>query len=208
VSYVPLLDPGLVGRALDVDSFSGAELCLVYDGPLEADRIQGSFYGLTAPLKGDLFFEFPLSIRGNFAAIRYLLPAMGMLQLFYPDKARVENYLQVRPDGTLYIHYESRHFGRLERHLILSLLRAGYASAPALCQYPEPGSSMHYAGTLPMKERPAGRYQADGFGRLPGSGRVRVADGAALTALPSKNHTFTIMANAMRIARHLRENLS
>jgi len=208
LSYVPLLDVGAIGFAYDANSFSGAELCLVYDGPLTGQRVQGSFYGLTAPLKGDLFFEMPLSIRGNFAAMRYVLPAIGMLQLFYPDKPERSNYLRLTPTGAPSIHYERRDFGALERHLISQFLRAGYLSAPALCQYPEPGSSMHYAGTLPMKLTPTARYDSDRFGRLAGSGRVRVADGAALPVLPSSNHTFTIMANAARIARHLRDNLT
>ena len=207
VSYVPLLDVRRIGSALDVEGFTGAELCVVYDGPLAEQRVQASFYGLAAPLRGDLFFEFPLSIRGNFAALKYLVPALGMLQLFYPDRPAAGNFLQLLPDRKLAIHYEPRRFGALERHLISRFRRAGYLGAPRLCQYPEPGSSMHYAGTLPMRANPSGRYEADRFGRLHGAPRVRVVDGAVFPALPSKNHTFTIMAGAMRIARHLRENL-
>jgi choline dehydrogenase-like flavoprotein len=208
VSYVPLLDVRRIGSALDADSFTGAELCVVYDGPLAEERVQASFYGLGAPLRGDLFFELPLSLRGNVAAIKYLVPALGMLQLFHPDRPAPSNFLRLLPDGRLAIHYEPRSFGVVERHLISRFRRAGYLGAPRLCQYPEPGSSMHYAGTLPMQTRPSGRYQTDRFGRLHGARRVLAADGAVFPALPSKNHTFTIMANAMRIARHLRENLS
>ena len=208
LSYVPLLDFRRIGAALDAESFSGAELCLVYDGPLTEQRVQASFYGLAAPLRGDLFFELPLSLRGNFAALKYLVPALGMLQLFYPDRPAPGNYLRLLPDGRLAIRYEARRFGTLERHLIARFRRAGYLSAVPLCQYPEPGSSMHYAGTLPMKARPSGPYETDAHGRLNGTRRVRVVDGAVFPALPSKNHTFTIMAGAMRIARHLRENLT
>ena len=208
LSYVPLLDIRRIGFALDAESFSGAELGLVYDGPLMEQRVQASFYGLAAPLRGDLFFEFPLSIRGNFAALKYLVPALGMLQLFYPDRPAPGNHVRLLPDGRLAIHYEPRRFGALERHLISRFRRAGYLGAARLCQYPEPGSSMHYAGTLPMKARPTGRYETDRHGRLNGTRRVRVVDGAVFPALPSKNHTFTIMAGAMRIARHLREELS
>jgi choline dehydrogenase-like flavoprotein len=208
VSYVPLLDVRRIGSALDADSFTGAELCVVYEGPLAEQRIQGSFYGLGAPLRGDLFFEMPLSLRGNLAAIKYVVPALGMLQLFHPDRPAAGNFLRLLPDGRLAIHYEPRALGVVERHLIPRFRRAGYLGAARLCQYPEPGSSMHYAGTLPMKAEPGGRYEADRFGRLHGARRVRAVDGAAFPALPSKNHTFTIMANAMRIARHLRENLT
>jgi choline dehydrogenase-like flavoprotein len=40
-------------------------------------------------------------------------------------------------------------------------------------------------------------------GRLFGTRLVFVADGACFAALPAKNLTFTIMANAMRIATKL-----
>jgi choline dehydrogenase-like flavoprotein len=67
------------------------------------------------------------------------------------------------------------------------------------------GSSIHYAGTLPMKKDP-GRYETDVDGRLSGTKHVYVADGACFSALPAKNLTLTIMANAMRIATRLRRD--
>jgi choline dehydrogenase-like flavoprotein len=61
------------------------------------------------------------------------------------------------------------------------------------------GSSVHYAGTLPMSAE-----------RLPGSvspecrshdiDNLYVVDGAALPFLPATNLTFTLMANAVRVA--------
>ena len=53
-----------------------------------------------------------------------------------------------------------------------------------------------------MKDQPE-QYQTSVEGRLFGSKRVYVVDGACFTALPAKNLTFTIMANAMRIAAGL-----
>ena len=59
---------------------------------------------------------------------------------------------------------------------------------------------MHYAGTLPMRERP-GLYETDREGRIGGVDGIHIVDGTVLTALPAKSHTLTIMANADRIAR-------
>jgi choline dehydrogenase-like flavoprotein len=63
------------------------------------------------------------------------------------------------------------------------------------------GSSVHYAGTIPMtrEDRPH-TCMADGSVR--GLEALIVVDGAAFNALPAKNITFTLMANAARIASH------
>ena len=40
-------------------------------------------------------------------------------------------------------------------------------------------------------------------GLLNGSGKIYVVDGSVLSELPAKSHTFTIMANADRISKHI-----
>jgi choline dehydrogenase-like flavoprotein len=92
-------------------------------------------------------------------------------------------------------------------HEVIGAFRKiGFQSHRALCQFPDMGTSLHYAGTLPMSERP-GPYQTDANGVLAGSRRVYVADAACFSELPAKNLTFTIMANAMRIAAGLARSL-
>jgi choline dehydrogenase-like flavoprotein len=126
--------------------------------------------------------------------------------LFYPGSNDSSNYIRLKPDGALDINYEWKSNQVAERRLIRAFRRIGYFSAAALCQYPAMGSSLHYAGTLPMKTN-AGCYQTGADGRLYGTKAVYVADGACFSALPAKNLTFTIMANALRIARKVRTSL-
>jgi choline dehydrogenase-like flavoprotein len=61
------------------------------------------------------------------------------------------------------------------------------------------GSSVHYAGTLPMAHE-GGALTCDANGRLRGLRGAWIADGAAFPTLPAKNLTFTLMANATRMA--------
>ena len=51
-----------------------------------------------------------------------------------------------------------------------------------------------------MRRIPETPYECDPDGKLHGTDCVYVADGAAFPVLPAKNHSFGIMANAMRIA--------
>lgn len=205
-SYTPLLDPRQVGMPLERRSFY-AQLNLFYSGPLWDEPLVAMIYGADAMARADLLFRFPLTARGCLAAARWLLPAMLILQLYYPEDPRPGNTLRVERDGTLALDYAPRRPGVVEPHLVRALRRAGVLGSARLTRYAGPGGSVHYAGALPMRERPAHPYETDRNGRLHGSRRVHVGDAATFPRLPAKNLTLTIMANAMRIATAIRREL-
>lgn len=203
MSTIPLFRWDKIGSALEINDSSLAQLNLVYEGP---PRLQASLYGTTGPLRSDVIGNFPLTISANLIWTKYLAPAMGLLMIFYPGRLAPANYIKLNRTGELEINYEAEPLGHAEARIIKALRKIGYHSAKMLCQYPRMGSSLHYSSTLPMKERPA-RYETDDRGLLSGTKRVYVVDGACFSALPAKNLTFTIMANAMRIATRLRGEL-
>jgi choline dehydrogenase-like flavoprotein len=61
------------------------------------------------------------------------------------------------------------------------------------------GASVHYAGTIPMT-RDAAPFTATEFGQSRDYENLFLVDGATFPFLPAKNITFTLMANAVRIA--------
>ena len=69
----------------------------------------------------------------------------------------------------------------------------------SLAEMPEPGASNHLAGGLPMRAAPGPR-ETDRVGRPDGLRRVHVVDGACFSDVPGEPPTYTIMANAARIA--------
>ena len=69
-----------------------------------------------------------------------------------------------------------------------------------------PGGDIHYAGTLPMRDRPV-LGETSSLGEVEGIDGVYVVDGACLPALPAKSHTLTIMANADRIGSAITKSL-
>lgn len=206
MSCIPLFRPGLVGRALDPREPTLGQLCVVFDPGGGADLVQGTIYGTNGPLRTDAIFEFPLPIRASLAWAKHLSPAMGLLMLFHPGVRDAENHVRLAPDGALDIRCRPVRPGGAEGPLIRAFCRIGFFSHPALCVRPGLGQGLHYAGLLPMAEHP-GPYQTDADGLLHGAQRVYVTDGACFPALPAKNLTFTIMANALRIARKARETL-
>ena len=205
MACIPLFRLQQVGAAVEQNDSAFGQLNVIYRGGSGAQPLQGTIYGTTGPLRSDVLFEFPLSIWSNLVWARYFSPAMALLMLFYPGTADPANYIRLTADGALDINYDWKSDRVAERRLIRAFRSIGYLSTLGLCQYPAMGASLHYAGTLPMKSD-AGPYQTDVDGRLYGTRNVYVTDGACFSGLPAKNLTFTIMANALRIVRKLKDS--
>jgi choline dehydrogenase-like flavoprotein len=203
MSCIPLVRLARIGRARDPYDSAIGQLNMIYAGPGAAETLQGTLYGTAGPLRSDVALQFPLSLRANLACARYLTPAVGFLMLFYPDSPSNANYLQLKDSGMLRIVHQQPERGRVERELIRVFRKLGYLSSLRICQFPRMGAGLHYAGCLPMKANP-GPFETGPDGRLYGTRRVFVVDGAVFPRLPAKNLTFTIMANAMRVANSLR----
>jgi choline dehydrogenase-like flavoprotein len=198
LSFVPLLDPRRIGAPHDENCLP-AQAVLVLDGPDPREAVQMTFYGLNATLWGDVAFDLPLPAPSLPAAVRALLPALRILQIFYPDTGPPVGHCRLASDGALEIDYAAPPRGSLERRAIRLMRRLGYFGHGSLCKYPPPGSCFHYAGTLPMRRDPGANETAPD-GTLSGCPRVFVVDAAIFPELPSKNLTLTIMANSRRIA--------
>ena len=82
--------------------------------------------------------------------------------------------------------------------------RLGTVVLPGSFTLGAPGSDAHYAGTFPMRAEPR-PLETDRFGMLHGHPGLYIVDGSVLSALPTKSHTLTIMANAARIGAHIAE---
>ena len=200
VSFTPFIFPRLIGTALEKDSFSSGELLVVDSSSDEA--IQGTFYNLNGPLRADLLKEFPLSMRGNIIASKYLLPAIGVLQSFYPNTFSSHNFMQRRSDGSLHIEFTNHVATTFEQKIIRLFRSIGGFAHRSLIKIAKPGDSIHYAGTLPMTSETAFKYTTEPSGRLRGTKNIFIVDASTFPHLPSKNFTLTIMANAMRIASY------
>jgi len=207
VSFIPFVNIRTIGSKTDQFGYEGGQLILIYEGPLSSDRVQGSFYSYISPLRSDIFFNFPFSIKGNLSLTKFIVPSMTILQLFYPDTPKEQNYIQLKRDKTLFVNYtDVPVLGKLERFIIKNFWKIGFITVPFLVQYSSPGDSIHYAGTIPMCKNNT-NYFVDKYGCLNRSKNVYLVDGSVFPFLPAKNLTFTLMANAMRIARFIRDKI-
>jgi choline dehydrogenase-like flavoprotein len=197
---IPFVIPTAIGRKLDTHTFGLTQLNLVWTNAPGGYLAQGSILEITSPMRAEFFGRFPLSARANLALVRAMLPAMLVMQLFFPAAAQGPAEISVRGDGVVRIEGRPNAIDLRSLNPLLGPLRAlGLWTHPMLIYKPETGHAIHYAGTLPMRERP-GRYECYASGRLAGAQRVYVADSASFSDLPAKNMSFGMMSAAMRVA--------
>ncbi len=80
-----------------------------------------------------------------------------------------------------------------------ALMRSGLVALNAFCHMGAVGSSFHCGGTFPMSAEP-GPLQTDTMGRLHGFTRSFIVDASVFSSVPATTITFSVMANAHRIA--------
>jgi choline dehydrogenase-like flavoprotein len=88
---------------------------------------------------------------------------------------------------------------RARRTLARTAAGAGLVPLTPLSRRGEPGSSFHCGGSFPMRVNPQG-LESDVLGRPAGLRRVHLVDASVFPSIPATTITFSVMANAHRIA--------
>jgi choline dehydrogenase-like flavoprotein len=211
-TYYPCLLWTRLGLATRNRRHSLTQLMMYFDPHRRPQSaIQAQVYSYRSVLTIKLLKESRLGLPSSLRLLRLLCPYFVIIGVHHPDHPGEHKHLQLDPaDGRLRIEYrpsisERRRRVKLENELMMLFYRLGCWPLGQID--PGNGASIHYAGTLPMttEERPL-TTRPDGL--LRGTQGVYVADGSAFPSLPSKGLTFTLMANARRVATGLLAGLS
>jgi hypothetical protein len=205
-TYMALLNVNQLGKPLHERRHSLAQLCLVHapEGP-ERPFTVGHMYSYRSLLLFRLMKDAPLPHRDGLEILRHLSPSFVVLILQHADRPTAAKYCELGDGDRFSIEYalsndEQARFEAVEREVANNLARLRCIKMRTV--RPGHAASAHYAGTLPMTDRDE-PLTTDRDGKLRGTQRVYVVDGAVFPALPSKGLTFTMMANANRIATQL-----
>jgi len=150
--------------------------------------------------------RFPVSRRAARGLSRILLPTIAVGNCFFPGELS-DHRLKLTFDDRIIVQggFKDELPNRLQdvrNRLSRTLRRYGAWLMPGTFTLGHAGADAHYAGTVPMRENPA-PHESNRDGQVMGLPGVYVVDGATFPALPAKSHTFTIMANADRIATNI-----
>ena len=205
---MPFVNLKLVGKPFASASYQYHQLALAFEPESSRDVAHGLFTLLKTALVHPVVHALPGSLAHGLGVLRNIHAALGLLNVNFSDERRDECRIALEPTpgqtSRLLLRYapDAGEPARVEnalRTLRRTLLRLGCVAPKPMTRWRPMGASVHYAGTLPMA-REGGRFSCDARGKLRAFENVWIADGAGFPTLPAKNLTFTLMANATRMA--------
>ncbi|WP_447986179.1 hypothetical protein [Nitrospira sp. Nam74] len=210
--YVPCLQPAMLGQPIEQFKSSMAQLVLYHDQDrTHTDVAVACLFSYRSLLLFRLLKEMPLNYADGRSIMQYLQSSFVIAGIHHPDSAGSHKTLRLVEDDnsitgdSLRADYsmtgeETAKTDRRERKYLAALRKL--RCYPIKRVYPGFGASIHYGGTLPVSlQEKAFTLAPDG--KLHGTKRVFVADGSSLKYLPAKGLTFSLMANAHRVAQKL-----
>ncbi len=206
---VPFLNLAMIGKPFQPDSYQYHQLAMGIETPDPKHYVHCQITTLKTALAQPIITSMPLNLRTASFLFRNLRSGLGILNINLHDTRRDDNFLTLdggsRSDQPrLAINYTPPHDEpqRLKRtlHTVKKCLwQLGCVVPPGMTYTRPMGASVHYAGTIPMSDNPA-PLTASPTCRSNDLGNLYFVDGTTLPFLPAKNLTFTLMANAARVA--------
>lgn len=214
VVKIPYLLWSMVGRSLPERDVQFNKLlmgCLNEQDPDYPQYIHGEILSLTSLLYHPLIEKIPLGTQLSHRLFAHVKPALGVVTFFLPDRALAGNGIVLNPHPDTVTRDQARLVYRdapgkramlddVVTQTCRALRRVGCLPLRPHVMVPPPGGGIHYGGTIPMS-RIADPLCTDAEGRSYRYRNLYVADGATFPSLPSKSITFSLMANAVRIAK-------
>ena len=207
-----LLFPGEIGRKSINKAFTYWHMSYYLQLPSLPSKHK--IYGHFTPTDGinlnELSKRIPLPSPLNSWIAKFLWPKMLLGTCIFPGYFS-NNKIQLKSNGVLYISGNTtddyEYYVKQSKKILFKVFRKFGAILLPNPVSATPGEDNHYASTMPMKAKP-NIMETDANGLLNGHGSIYVVDGSALSELPAKSHTFTIMANADRIGKHIVNRLN
>jgi hypothetical protein len=208
-SYVPCLQPAMVGKAMSPRKLGLAQLSMFHDPDgSNSDVVMASIYTYRSLMLFRILPQAPIDFVDARILMRYLLPGITIVGIHHPERPAPGRLLRLDQDtrsptgDRLHVEYvlteaELRRIAGRDRVITQALRGLGSWAIKKI--QPGMGGSIHYAGTLPFASdgRP---FSLRDDGRLAGTRAVVVADGSGFRYLPAKGLTLSIMANAHVVA--------
>jgi hypothetical protein len=206
---VPFLNLRMLGQPFNAGTYQYHLLGLGLETPDPSEYVHGQITTLKAALMHPIIQQLPFDLRTSLLVARATHSALGLVNINFHDRRRDQNWLELEDSGEdsprrLRIRYVPDADEPARLRAALSRVRRvlwhlGCIVPPGMQHVRPMGASVHYAGVLPMA-RDGGRWTTDAHCRSREFPNLFLVDGTTFPFLPAKNLTFTLMANATRVA--------
>ena len=207
--HVPFLTPAMIGSRVQTASYQFHHLAFGVTRPDPLDYVHGQITTLKSASVHPIIQTLPMDLRGSLGVFRAMRAGLAVANVNLPDRRRAASHVTIRASGEegdtqLVVNYaedaaEAERMGSAVRSVKRALGAMGCFVPPGMTRVLPRGTSVHYAGTMPMSVTP-GKHTCAADCSSHAFPNLYVTDGASFPFLPSKNHTFTLMANAVRVA--------
>lgn len=207
---VPFVRPALIGRRFEPASYQYHQLSLGLETEPAREYVHGQITTLTTAQAHPILATMPFDTRTAAFVFRNARAALGLVNLNFHDSRRETCSVALDASGdpghpaVLHTRYappgdEQERIASALGRVRKSLRALGCVVAPGATHVRPMGASVHYAGTLPMSGEPR-PFTVTRDCRSHDFENLFIVDGSTFPFLPAKNITFTLMANAVRIA--------
>ena len=206
---IPFVNLKMIGRRFDPSTYQYHQVAFGIEGERPTEYLHGLITTLKTALVHPIIQKIPLDLKTAMFLFRNLHAALGLVNLNFHDTRRADNLVTLevgnrKSESTLLINYVPRSdedaviqnaLGKVKR--VLRKLKC--IVPPGMIHVRPMGASVHYAGTIPMS-RTNTAFTTSEYCQSRDFDNLYFVDGTTFPFLPSKNITFTLMANAIRVA--------
>lgn len=206
---IPFLNLKMIGKTYSPDSYQYHQIAIGIESERPEHYIHGQVTTLKTALTHPIIQNIPLDLGTSIFIFRNLRAGLGVVNLNLFDDRRESAYVSVKPgprghETELEISYqpseqEPKRIKDSIKTVKKFLRRLGCIVPPGMVHVRPMGASVHYSGTLPMS-RERIPFTTSPTCRSHDFDNLYIVDGSTMPYLPAKNITFTLMANAVRVA--------
>jgi choline dehydrogenase-like flavoprotein len=206
---VPFVNLRMINQPYSPENYQYHLLGMGIENSDPRDYVHGQITTLKTALLHPIIQNLPFDLRTSTFITRSMRTALGVVNVNFRDTRREENYIGLSEKATadrphLEISYspsadEPERMRKAMKKVAKTLRSLGCIIPPGMAHVRPMGASVHYAGTMPMSET-AAPFTTTKYCQSRDFENLFLVDGSTYPFLPAKNITFTLMANAVRVA--------
>jgi hypothetical protein len=205
---VPFVNLDMVGKPCDPASYQYHQLGIGLDEPRPAEYVHCQVTTLKTGMAHPILQSLPFDTRTALTFFRQLRTALGVINVNFHDTRRDASFVTLDRryggDPGLVVEYvpdagEAAHVKQALGRLRKAMHQLHCFVPPGLTHVRPKGASVHYAGTFPSQTS-GHSLSTTPECRSTDFENLFFVDGSTFPFLPAKNITFSLMANAVRVA--------